>query len=100
MMGGDRLTFATVWLAVCSLQACLGMTARESPSFNLDGKTPQRAMTNSEGNRNQPDAIAVKERHDSELMKIPDVVGTGISQNSAGQPVIEIYVEGHNADLN
>ncbi len=38
-------------------------------------------------------ASAVKERHEDRLFDIPGVVGTGISVDDDGNPVIEIYVE-------
>lgn len=39
-------------------------------------------------------ASAVKQRHDDRLFGIPGVVGTGISMDDVGNPVIEIYVDG------
>lgn len=38
-------------------------------------------------------ASAVKSRHEDRLFDIPGVVGTGISVDDAGNPVIEIYIE-------
>ena len=36
---------------------------------------------------------AIKARHEGALMKTSGVVGTGLSEDPAGEPVIEIYVE-------
>ncbi len=44
-------------------------------------------------------AREVKKEHDSQLMAIPGVVGTGISRDAKGQPVIEVYVERLNESL-
>ena len=38
-------------------------------------------------------ASAVKSRHEDRLFDIPGVVGTGISVDDAGNPVIEVYIE-------
>ncbi len=38
-------------------------------------------------------ASAVKARHDAQLLAIPGVVGTGVSTDADGNPVIEVYVE-------
>jgi hypothetical protein len=35
----------------------------------------------------------IKKRRDQELMSIPGVVGTGLSRDPDGAPVIEVYVE-------
>jgi hypothetical protein len=38
-------------------------------------------------------ASEVRARHEEKLFGIPEVVGTGLSYNAAGLPVIEVYVE-------
>lgn len=38
-------------------------------------------------------AISVQERHTPDLMKLPDVVGTGVSANRGGKPIIKIYLK-------
>ncbi len=35
----------------------------------------------------------VKRRHNEDLMAIPGVVGTGVSRDESGTPVIEVYVD-------
>ncbi len=44
-------------------------------------------------------AREVKKEHDSQLMAIPGVVGTGISRDANGHPVIEVYAELLNESL-
>lgn len=39
-------------------------------------------------------ASEVKARHEESLFEMPDVVGTGVSVDPAGNPVIEVYVKG------
>ncbi|MCH8197799.1 MAG: hypothetical protein IH904_06930 [Proteobacteria bacterium] len=97
--GGRNDTFANPFGAVLSE---LGVTL-----VGQDNPTPEEPPTDDGGKGPPPGkgkktksvpagleiASEVKARHENRLFEIPGVVGTGVSLDDDGNPVIEVYVE-------
>lgn len=48
---------------------------------------------NPEPDEPESEAVAVKNRHEAELMQMPGVTGCGVGRNAVGDPAIVLYVE-------
>ena len=48
---------------------------------------------NSEPDEPEGGAVAVKNRHEAELLQMPGVTGCGVGRNAIGGPAILLYVE-------
>ena len=97
--GGRSDTFANPFGAVLSE---LGVTlvgqdnpTPEEPPIDDGGKGPPPGK--GKKSKNVPAGLGiaseVKARHENRLFEIPGVVGTGVSLDDDGNPVIEVYVE-------
>ena len=82
VLGG--LFLSALWLTGCVTRPA--PVSHETPAGRAVDKAGRPV---SESNT----ARAVKTRHEAALMEVPGVSGVGLSQDEAGRPVIEVYVE-------
>lgn len=82
---------------VCRRQDSVG--SRTEPARSPEISTSQTPSSTPPKPKYAPEMVdliqagEIKKRRDQELMNIPGVVGTGLSRDSDGAPVIEVYVE-------
>ncbi len=98
--GGRNDTFANPFGAVLS---ALGVTlvgqnnpaptGEEPPTDDGKGPPPGKGKKPKSAPAGLGIASEVKARHENRLFEIPGVVGTGVSLDDDGNPVIEVYVE-------
>lgn len=79
--------------AICSFLALLGTGIGCAPPQQPPIRESTSPGQNSESMSDLSYVQEVKKKHDGQLMAIPGVVGTGISQDADGRHLIEVYVE-------